>query len=416
MMRPNRSFRFQDAPEVPGGKRLVVEVDVAAGIDEYAGQAWPEIVVTTAARPSKAPSRDDTYSYDYFARDWTVGCRLQPSRAPICAMYDDTGRSAGSGGRTFEISSFQHEGARAVYGGEPGAGTERDRAWRVCRGTDPDLNCRDRFRWELTQDTLTLYVNGVKYMEHAGLPAGKQLPEALLNGEVYVYFSDWVFKPEIDTVRFHWDRIAVNPSTGPSAAPSFGQPPAPAAPAAPAEGAASADPHAGHMMPAAASAAAPAPPAPAAVAMPAPAAEAPIDPGTVTFDDQAGENRALNGGILDGLIDFGSGEWYLSGPWQALTSKSISFTEGASKGTLRFGAPQRLTGVLAYNGGQSESQVTLSCSGPGDPQASAVVTIPPGRQATIATGWEAPCASVTVTSSNGWDTNFDDLVLAPAAG
>ena len=40
-------------------------------------------------------------------------------------------------------------------------------AVRTCRGDDPDINCRDRFRWELTQDKITLYANGKKLMEHA---------------------------------------------------------------------------------------------------------------------------------------------------------------------------------------------------------------------------------------------------------
>jgi hypothetical protein len=29
---------------------------------------------------------------------------------------------------------------------------------------------------------------------------------------------------------------------------------------------------------------------------------------------------------------------------------------------------------------------------------------------TIATNWTGPCTTVTVTSSNGWNTNFDDIV------
>ena len=94
-------------------------------------------------------------------------------------------------------------------------------AARTCSGTDPDTNCRDRFRWELTQDQITLYVNGRKLMEHTAV-AGKHLvPDALLNGDVYVYFSDQVYKvPAGKVVRFHWDRVAVNPSTGPTPSPT----------------------------------------------------------------------------------------------------------------------------------------------------------------------------------------------------
>ena len=58
---------------------------------------------------------------------------------------------------------------------------------------------------------MTLYVNGTKYMEHAGLPPDKQLPDSLLNSDVYVYFASWTFDAPADVVRFHWDHLAVNP-------------------------------------------------------------------------------------------------------------------------------------------------------------------------------------------------------------
>src|SRR3712207_8762324 len=42
----------------------------------------------------------------------------------------------------------------------------------------------------------------------------------LLNN-AYVYFASWTQEPSRKVVRFHWDRIAINPSNGPSAAPGF---------------------------------------------------------------------------------------------------------------------------------------------------------------------------------------------------
>jgi hypothetical protein len=208
-MRPDRGFRFIDG-------KLVVEIDVAAGISEYGGSAWPEIVVTTAASPTPSPSRDSTYNYDFFARDWTIGCRLEPQRAVVCALFDDSGRGSGAGGRRIEISSHQHEGA-AVFGGGP-FGYQAG-AWRLCRDTDPDLECRDRFRLEFTRDSVSIFVNGALYQQHQGLPADKQLPDALLNGDVYVYFGSWIYKPDAATVRFHWDRVAINPEAAPTSAP-----------------------------------------------------------------------------------------------------------------------------------------------------------------------------------------------------
>ncbi|MCA9736753.1 MAG: hypothetical protein KC645_03955, partial [Gemmatimonadetes bacterium] len=163
LLRPDRTFRFE-------GGRLVVEATVAAGIGEYGGRVWPEIVVTTAPEPT-ARGNSDLYAYAQFPGSWSFGCRLQSERVPICALFDDSGR--GTAGRTFEISFFQHEGATRVYGGEPGpVGGARDRAWRVCDGGDPDLLCRDRFRLELERDAVRVFVNDVLYMEHAGLPAG----------------------------------------------------------------------------------------------------------------------------------------------------------------------------------------------------------------------------------------------------
>jgi hypothetical protein len=38
-----------------------------------------------------------------------------------------------------------------------------------------------------------------------------------------------------------------------------------------------------------------------------------------------------------------------------------------------------------------------------------------GEIATISTGWPGTCSTVTITSTNGWDTNFDNLVLANGA-
>jgi hypothetical protein len=86
----------------------------------------------------------------------------------------------------------------------------------VCHGTDPDTNCRDRFRLELTRDSLTLHVNGVNYFAATQLPAGKTM-DARINTDVYAYFGSWIYRPSADTVRFHWDRVAVNPGTPPPA-------------------------------------------------------------------------------------------------------------------------------------------------------------------------------------------------------
>jgi hypothetical protein len=221
-MRPNRSFRFQNG-------KLVVEVDVAAGIEDYDGFAWPELTVTTASSPAVSaagrmgptPARsigDDLYAYGQFGGQWAVGIRLTGAR-PIAALYDNTERGFPCG-RVWEISWFQD-------GFSPGTGecpkARQFSTWgggewaapgavRYCSGTDPDINCRDRFRWELTRDVITLYANGRKLMEHTALPGFHALPDAIVDGDVYVYFSDWVYQTVPNrVVRYHWDRVAINP-------------------------------------------------------------------------------------------------------------------------------------------------------------------------------------------------------------
>jgi hypothetical protein len=387
-LRPDRSFKFQDG-------KLVVEADAAAGIDEYGGSAWPEIVVTTAPAPSGLV--DESYAYGMFKGYWTVGCRLQSSRQPICAMYDDTGRSSGAGGRRFEISFFQHEGAAQVFGGGPFS-PETDKAWRVCHQTDPDLNCRDRFRLELSRDTVTLFVNGTKYMEHRGLPADKQLPDALLQGDVYVYFASWINKPEAPVTRFHWDRLAVNPSASGDVVAASDPADAPTS-------------HAGHGSPSA-DTGGPVAAGPAPLADPAPPApSAPADSGasmTLTFDDRPGQDQPLSGQYPTGVVDWGSDTWYLSGPFGTFSTKSVSFNgSGLTSASFTVPTPRRLVKLDAFNGGDGPSTVRLTCAGAPDKE----LSLPAGQTATIETGWTDACASVTIASSNGWDTNFDNLVF-----
>jgi hypothetical protein len=52
---------------------------------------------------------------------------------------------------------------------------------------------------------------------------------------------------------------------------------------------------------------------------------------TVTFDDLTGQNQPPNGQHSSGLIDWGSGAWYHSGPYGQLTMKSVSSTAPLSQ-------------------------------------------------------------------------------------
>lgn len=199
LMRPNQSFHFEDG-------KFVVEVVVAAGIEPYGTNAWPEIVISTSPGPIDVGS---LYAYDLFPEGLTVGCRLQATRYPVCAYKDDNGNAeAGEGStRIWEMSAHQIVGTDN-YGGFPAEG--REKAWRVCIDTNPDMECRDHFRLELTANSLTLFVNGTKYFEQSGIPS---FHYEFLNQELYVYFASMVVSHPAEALRFHWDDIRVNPES-----------------------------------------------------------------------------------------------------------------------------------------------------------------------------------------------------------
>lgn len=199
LMRPDRTFRFE------GGK-LVVEAEVAAGIEEYEGNAWPELVISTGSQPHDIGS---LYAYDQFPEDWTLGCRLQASRYPVCAFKSNNGDlQAGEGSqRLWEMSAHQDVGTDN-FGGSPFEG--RDSYWRLCSATDADEKCRDHFRLELTQTSLALYVNGHRYFEQKGIPP---LPQELLSADIYVYFASMAVSHPAEAIRFHWDSLSVNPQS-----------------------------------------------------------------------------------------------------------------------------------------------------------------------------------------------------------
>jgi hypothetical protein len=189
-MRPDRTFRFVNG-------KLVVEMDVAAGVSQYGGNAWPELIISTGSEPTNPPV-DHLYGYGWFDGHDAVGVRLD-REYPITAYYP------ASGPRQYEAPPSMPFGGTV----DDSQWTPQARAaWRSCVGTDPDTECRDRFRWELTRTTITLFVNGVKFQGITNLPP---LSDAMVNGNVYVYAASWIHRPSADTVRFHWDRFAVNP-------------------------------------------------------------------------------------------------------------------------------------------------------------------------------------------------------------
>ena len=128
----------------------------------------------------------------------------------------------------------------------------------------------------------------------------------------------------------------------------------------------------------------------------------------IDFNDLPSTGGSLNGQYPAGVVDWGTNAWWRSGPWGQFTTNSVSFTSSGVSASFRFITPRRLVSLKAFNGGTTTSTVTLSCAG--SPSRSTAVA--PNQLVTITTAWSATCSVVTVGSSNGWDTNFDDITHA----
>jgi hypothetical protein len=195
LMRPDAAFRFSDG-------RLVIEVDVAAGMSSYGDHAWPEIVITSADAPTPYET-NGWYAAGIFGGHPVVACGLPADRLSECRIYDgDT--------ITAHLNVASSAGAALAEGGAPTTAA-RDAAWRTCSAEQSDELCRDRFRLVLEKDAVTLSVNGIPYMAHRGLPEAARVPDELLRSDVYVYFASWTYLGDPAVVRFHWGRIAINP-------------------------------------------------------------------------------------------------------------------------------------------------------------------------------------------------------------
>jgi hypothetical protein len=118
-------------------------------------------------------------------------------------------------------------------------------------------------------------------------------------------------------------------------------------------------------------------------------------------------NRVLNGEFPSGLIDWGSDTWFLSGPWGRFSTNNISFVSGITRASFTFLTPRHLAQLGAFNGGATDTTLTISCPG----QTTLQVALRAGELTTLQTGWTRDCGSVTLDSTNGWDTNFDNLVV-----
>ena len=127
---------------------------------------------------------------------------------------------------------------------------------------------------------------------------------------------------------------------------------------------------------------------------------------TITFDSLPGW-QSLNGQYPTGVIDWGSGVWWVAPPWGPFTGNSISYGSGFFSGSFTFLTRFRLLSIDAYNGDTGPTTLTITCPG----QSSTQVTLVGGQLSTIATNWNDACSPVTIANTNGWNTNFANLVI-----
>jgi hypothetical protein len=132
---------------------------------------------------------------------------------------------------------------------------------------------------------------------------------------------------------------------------------------------------------------------------------------TVTFDDLAEPGRPLDGLYPSGLIDWGSGQWYLSPPWGSFLTNSVSFTSGRRSASFALLSPRRLTSLDVFNGGNAPTGVLVACPG----QLTRQISLAANQLATMTLNWTGPCSNITVSSSNGFEANFDTLVFDEAS-
>jgi hypothetical protein len=124
-------------------------------------------------------------------------------------------------------------------------------------------------------------------------------------------------------------------------------------------------------------------------------------------------NRVLSGEYPIGVINWTPGSWWISGPYGPFSTTSVSFaTALPSSAPFQVLGNYNVVSIVAGNGDSSSATVSLSCPG----QNTVSATVGSGQATTITTGWTSACSPVTVASSNGWNTNFDNLVINYVGG
>ncbi|MEX0616987.1 MAG: PQQ-dependent sugar dehydrogenase [Candidatus Woykebacteria bacterium] len=131
--------------------------------------------------------------------------------------------------------------------------------------------------------------------------------------------------------------------------------------------------------------------------------------GIISFNDRP--TGILNGQYPTGIADWGSNKWLVGAAFASFPDNSIAFNgAGPTSATFTFVSPKRLLSVDIS--GVSNSTITISCAG----NTTITRNVSANLLTTIQTGWNNNCTTVTIGSSNGWDTNFDNFVFDAGTG
>ncbi|WP_227028034.1 DUF4082 domain-containing protein [Corallococcus soli] len=127
----------------------------------------------------------------------------------------------------------------------------------------------------------------------------------------------------------------------------------------------------------------------------------------VTFDAFDGADAPITG--IHGPFYFVHNKWYLGSPWGGFTTQSVSFNGGGvNQGELSIYGQRTVVGLDAFTW-DAGATLTVSCFN----QPTRTFPLTQGQVTHVVTNWQGTCSSVTLATSNGWDTNFDNIELSP---
>jgi len=130
-------------------------------------------------------------------------------------------------------------------------------------------------------------------------------------------------------------------------------------------------------------------------------------PRYITFDDPhllAG--TMLQGQYPGGVIDWGTRTWQIGTPFGKFSTFTLQLANTkADRADFSFYAPRIFVGIDAYNGGDSDATVTISC-----PEIREVsFTLKPGELRRLRTAWHDPSSRVSFKITKGEVLRFDNL-------